>query len=270
MDGKELIKALHNGKRIYGTLIISPSPAWVEAVEGTGLDCVFLDTEHMPLDNHQLAWMCQAYKAKGIAPIVRITKPDPHEATKALHTGASAVVAPYVETAEEVEQLRAAVKLRPVKGKRLRGILSGSERPQEQLSSYLEKFNEGKALIANIESVPAIEALDEILAVPGLDGLLIGPHDLSCSLGVPEQYDHPLVVEAVHRIIEKARAKNVGVGVHNWPSAEGEIELAKAGLNLILHFSDMTMFRNALFRDLGKIRKALGDKVVSRLSEQAI
>jgi 4-hydroxy-2-oxoheptanedioate aldolase len=214
--------------------------------------------------------MCQAYKAKSIAPIVRITKPDPYEATKALYTGASAVVAPYVETVDEVEQLRAAVKLRPIKGRMLREMLSGSRKPQEGLAGYLEKYNEGKALIVNIESVPAIEALDDILAVPGLDGLLIGPHDLSCSLGVPKQYDHPLVIEAVQQIIGKARAKNIGVGVHNWPSAEGEIELAKAGLNLILHFSDMTLFRNALFRNLGRIRKALGDKVVSRPGEQAI
>ena len=71
---------------------------------------------------------------------------------------------------------------------------------------YVRKYNQNHVLLVNIESVPALEALDEILAVPGLDGVLLGPHDLSCSLGVPEQYDHPRFEKAVHELITKARA----------------------------------------------------------------
>jgi hypothetical protein len=64
---------------------------------------------------------------------------------------------------------------------------------EPSLRTYLERRNGDKILIVNIESVPAIEALDEIRAVPGLDAVLIGPHDLSCNLGIPEQYDHPRI-----------------------------------------------------------------------------
>jgi len=261
MNAKELIEALHSGQMVYGTLMVSPSPAFVDAVDGLDLDCIFIDTEHIPMDNFELGWMCQAYKALGMAPIVRIPSPDPYRAAQVLDTGASGIIAPYVETVEQVKQLRGAVKLRPLKGKKLQQILAGQSRPEETLADYLQEHNQSNALIVNIESVPAIEALDEILAVPGLDAVLIGPHDLSCSLGVPEQYDHPDFDKAMRVIIRKARAKSIGVGIHNCPSVEQEISLAKEGLNMILHFSDMVMFRKLLHHDLNILRQALGEEI---------
>jgi 4-hydroxy-2-oxoheptanedioate aldolase len=261
MDGKELAQALHSDKRIYGTLITSTSPKWVEVMAGLDIDCVFIDTEHIPMDWYELGWMCHAYKGLGFAPIVRVPRPDPLEVYRVLDIGEVGVVAAYIETAEQVRQLRGAVKLRPLKGKKLERILSGEARLEGEMVEYVSKFNEGKVLFVNIESVPAVEALDEILSVPDLDGVLIGPHDLSCSLGVPEQYDHPLFAEAVQKIIDKARAKNVGVGIHNLPRLDQEIRYSKAGINMILRLADMTLFRNALQEDLKKIRDGLGEKV---------
>ena len=128
------------------------------------------------------------------------------------------------------------------------------------MAEYVSKFNKCRVLLVNIESVPAIESLDEILSVPDLDGVLIGPHDLSCSLGIPEQYDHPCFAEAVQKIVEKARAKNIGVGIHNLPRLDQEIRYAKAGINMILHLADMMLFRNVLREDLKSIREGLGEK----------
>lgn len=151
------------------------------------------------------------------------------------------------------------MKLRPLKGKKLEEILAGRRKLDGEMAEYVPKFNEGSALLVNIESVPAVEALDEILAVPGLDGVLIGPHDLSCSLGVPEQYDHPLFDEAVMTITTKARAKNVGVAMHNMPLVEQDIKYGKAGINLILRRSDIELFRTALREDLSRLRHSLGE-----------
>jgi len=261
MNGKELVEALHSGRRIYGTLLTSPSPLWFNVLKQLNLDCIFLDTEHNTMDWHELGWMCRAYKAIGIAPIVRIPKADPFDACRVFDAGATGIVAAYVETPEQVNQLRGAAKLRPLKGKRLEQILSGEAELEGELADYVPKYNENHALLVNIESVPAVEALDEILAVPDLDGVLIGPHDLSCSLGVPEQYDHPLFEKTVLKIISKARAKNIGVGVHNLPRIEQEIRYAKAGLNMILRLIDMTLFRRALHEDLSKIRAGVGDGI---------
>jgi len=128
------------------------------------------------------------------------------------------------------------------------------------MAEYVSKFNKCRVLLVNIESIPAIESLDEILSVPDLDGVLIGPHDLSCSLGIPEQYDHPCFAEAVQKIVEKERAKNIGVGIHNLPRLDQEIRYAKAGINMILHLADMMLFRNVLREDLKSIREGLGEK----------
>ncbi len=260
MNGAELIQALHDGTRVYGTCVVSTSPKWPSMIAGVGLDFVFLDTEHMPIQRDQLAWMCQAYAALGLAPIVRIPEPDPYRACMALDGGAAGIIAPYVESVEQVRALRGAVKFRPLKGRRLYNMLEGKETLEDELDTYLAQGNAGRVMIVNIESIPALKILDEILDVPGVDALLIGPHDLSLNLGIPEQYGHPKFNEAVSTIIRKARAKNVGVGSHFSFGIDHEIRWAKEGANLILHSSDLFLVRDALAADLRKFHESLGDQ----------
>ena len=176
------------------------------------------------------------------------------------------MIGPYMETAEQVRGLVGAARWRPLKGRRLRDALADPNTLEPELSSYLEARNENTILIVNIESVPAIEHLDEILSVPGLDSVLIGPHDLSCSLGIPEQYRHPRFDEAVRTIFSKAREHGVGAGIHFWEGVDLEIEWSRAGGNLIMHSSDLALFGQSLKRELAEIRDALGD---SRSGDQA-
>jgi 2-keto-3-deoxy-L-rhamnonate aldolase RhmA len=259
----ELKDALHSGKRVYGTLVTSTSPKSIEALAGLDLDCVMIDTEHIPMGWHDLGWMCRAYRSLGIVPIVRIPRADPFDACRVLDMGAGGVVAAYIESADEVKLLRGAVKLRPLKGRKLEDILSGRRPLEGELEAYVRTRNENNILLVNIESVAAMENLDQILDVPDLDGLLIGPHDLSCSLGVPEQYDHPIFAEALLQIITKARARNVGVGVHNLPDMAQETRWGRAGLNLILHLSDVTLFRRGLHENLNALRTAFDEDASS-------
>ena len=165
LPAKIFAERLRRADRLYGTLIVSPSPHWVPVVASLGLDFVFIDTEHIPLDREKLAWMCQAYRAVGLPPIVRITSPDPYEACVALDGGAVGIVAPYVETPEQVRELVGAVKKRPLKGRTLARHLAG-EPLDSDLQAYVEKRAAPRTLIVNIESAPALAALDEILAVP--------------------------------------------------------------------------------------------------------
>jgi 2-keto-3-deoxy-L-rhamnonate aldolase RhmA len=188
---------------------------------------------------------------------VRIPSPDPYEVCKVLDGGAGGVVAPYVETVEQVEALVGAVKLRPLKGKRLAEALRDRNTLQPELRTYIEQRNADKILIANIESVPAIENLNALCAVPGLDAVLIGPHDLSCSLGIPEQYEHPRFDEAVRTIFRIARQHGVGAGIMYGQSVEQEIVWARAGANLLMHSSDLTILSRTLKAEIGELRKAL-------------
>jgi 4-hydroxy-2-oxoheptanedioate aldolase len=256
---QKLKAALHAGRPVNGTLVSSTAPRSMEAVAGLELDCVMIDTEHIPQGWAELGWMCRAYRSLGIVPLVRIPRADPFDACRVLDAGAGGVIASYIETAEEVRQLRGATKLRPLKGRKLDDLLAGRTELEGELAAYIAERNDHQLLLVNIESVAAIEALDEILAVPQLDAVLIGPHDLSCSLGVPEQYEHPLFMEAVRTIVTRARARNIGAGIHNLPTLEQELSWRKAGMNLILHLSDLMLFRQGLARGLQTLRQGAGD-----------
>ncbi|MBN2313708.1 MAG: hypothetical protein JXM79_07240 [Sedimentisphaerales bacterium] len=259
MDIQEFLGRLKKGQRLYGTAILSPSPLWPAAVRSTGVNFVFIDTEHIPLDRTTLAQMCVAYKGYGLPPLVRIPSPDPHEARKVLDGSASGILAPYIESPEQVRELVGAVKLRPLKGERLTEALQNQDTLGSNLKDYLKEWNKENFLMINIESVPAMERLDRILAEPGLDGIIIGPHDLSLSLGLPEQYRHPRFEEAVRHIISKARESDLSVGIHFSREAELQIQWAKAGANIIMHSSDIALFKQRLSEDVAAIRNALQD-----------
>ena len=261
MNGKELALALKKGDYAYGTCILSSSTLWPKVVASIDLDFVFIDTEHVPLDRGIVSCMCKMYNAVNLAPIVRIPSPDPYQASMVLDGGASGIIAPYIETAEQVRQLIGAVKNKPLKGVKLKNMLSEKEDFEPALIDYISEHNQEHVLIINIESVPAMEALDEILTVKGLDAVLIGPHDLSCSLGIPEQYQHHLFIQAVETIIEKTRAHNIGAGIHvsHAVGFDQEILWAKKGANLIMHGNDLMAFRNAIQEEIQRIKESLGE-----------
>ena len=261
MNSQQISSALKAGERVYGTLISAAAPHYPDRLRHAGLDFVFIDTEHIVIDDRDLSWMCRTYAAMNLMPLVRIPEPDPYRACKVLDGGAGGIVAPYVESVEQVQALRGAVKYRPLKGDKLAGVLDGTAGPSDEAATYLRNHNEGNLLVINIESVPAVENLDCLLQIPDIDSILMGPHDLSVSLEIPEQYDHPKFDQTVRLVIEKARAHGVGVGIHFWANLEQEIEWARCGANLFLHSGDVLLFVAALRRDLEEARSALGDSV---------
>ena len=270
MTVKNIREALHSGRFIYSTAIVSTSPQWTTVLCDSGIDFVFIDTEHIPIGRETLSWMCRAYAASGVPPVVRIPSPDPFEATKVLDGGAAGVIAPYIESPEQVRDLVGATRLRPLKGDRLQAALSDPSSMEPELRDYLERRNESTLLIINIESVPAVDRLDEILSVEGVDSVLIGPHDLSCSLGIPEQYDHPRFDEAVRTIFQIARHHNVGAGIHYWEGIDKEVEWSGAGGNLIMHSADITLFQKQLKADMNELRTKLGDDRDTRTGDSVI
>lgn len=245
---------------MYGTCITSTGPMWPAAIKRTGVDFVFIDTEHIPLGRNELAVLCQQFRALDITPIVRIPCPDPFLACQAIDGGALGVVAPYLESVDQVLELVGATKFRPLKGELLSKYLRGTEPIPEVVKTYVDNHNTENICIANIESVPAMEKLDEMLSVKGLDAVFIGPHDLSVSLGLPEQYDHPDFEEAVTTIIKKTRAKGVSIGIHFSLEPERQIKWIKAGANIVVHSFDVALFTQRLKHDFNIIRDAVGDQ----------
>ncbi len=265
MQGKQIRKRLRSGERVYGTHIVSlGNPVEARMKAEMEMDFVFICAEHMPIDRTEISMMCQFYSALGISPMVRIPYPSAHWANMFLDAGAQGIVAPYVETVEQVNDLVGAVRYRPIKGKFLNDVLSGKREFAPKLKTYLEDWNRNNYLIIGIESVEAINKLEELIDNDGVDGVFLGPHDITCSMEIPEEYDNPKFVETIKDVIRRCRKLNKGVGFH------GDLtNYLDTDLNFVLNKADVVWMRNTLNAEFRKLRKHFGD-TYQRWSETEI
>lgn len=232
MTGEELKSALSAGERVWGTMLMKSRAAeGSDAVAGLGLDFVIVDNEHSPYSRAETAAWVRTLKKMNIVPFVRVPIPASHYVTMALDAGAQGILAPYVETVEEVREVVGAAKYLPLKGEAVRRIVSTGEFPSDATREHLAERNKNNLLVIGIESVVAVERLEELLSVPGVDGAFVGPNDLSIQLGVPADYEHPTYLDAVARIHETCKAKGVPMVVHFF-----SYEMAKPWIERGAHF----------------------------------
>ncbi len=261
MNGQQLRAALAQRTRVYGIALEGyGQPRWPRFFSTIDLDYVFIDSEHTPQNRETIAWACQAYAAYGIAPLLRIPDPSPTQAAMALDAGAHGIIVPYVEDVNDVKALAGAVKYRPLKGRALADALDSGRFPNDETRQYLEDYNGHTNLIIMIESPAGIASLPEMLQINGVDAVLIGPHDLSVSHGVPEQYDHPTFVTAAQRVIQICQQNKTSVGIH---FVNGTMDRAAAwfqwGFNFICQRSDTLFVAQGATGELALLRERLGD-----------
>ena len=200
-----------------------------------------------------------AFTFTGVVPIIRIPIPDSHYVTMALDAGAQGVLAPYCETVEEVKEVVAAAKWRPLKGALVRKVMETGELPSEATKAYLENRNRNTVCIIGIESVPTIDNLENMLEVDGIDAIFVGPNDLSITLGIPDQYDHPDYEAALRRIIKICSAHGTHCLFHHQTVAMTQKWL-REGARFVLYSSDARTMHNG-FRDEFAAIKAVGDEL---------
>lgn len=264
MLGNKLRQCLHDGTQVYGTHVTYMSNMTsIGMLLNVGLDYAFLCGEHMSLDQIERAMLCRFFAASGVAPIVRISHPSAVEVAKALDVGAHGIVVPYVETVAQVREMVGAVHYRPLKGQKLEELMAAGGPQTPEMVNFFETFNANTFLIIGIESEPAFNRLDELISVNGVDGVFIGPHDMTTSIGYPEQYQHPKYQMIVKETIKKCRAANIGIGVHvqskNYPS-ELMKELMSLGMNWILDGADIIY----AVEGLSKRRSELGFSILGQ------
>jgi 2-keto-3-deoxy-L-rhamnonate aldolase RhmA len=239
MHGATLRAALRGGQqRVYGTMINFVRNPRAAALFGqVGLDFVVVDTEHAPNGRSETADAAAAFLSAGVCPILRVPHTEPHLTVMALDAGFHGVMVPYCETPEEVQAVVSAARLRPLKGALHARARDHGVFPSDASRAYLEKRNADTVVVIGIESVPALENLEKILDVPGVDALFIGPNDLSISLGIPLEYGHPRYVEAVEHIVRAAEARGIAAG----PQCQSEAELVawqEKGARFLVYSSD--------------------------------
>ena len=205
--------------------------------DGVGLDYVIIDTEHSPRSRGELGDYLTMFSTIEVAPIVRIPIPDSHYVTMAMDAGAQGVLAPYCETVSQVKEVVAATKWRPLKGEAVDRLIDSGQHISDATRAYLEDRNKNSVCIIGIESVAAVNNLENILDVPGIDGIFVGPNDLSISLGIPDQYDRQEYQNTVKSIIDTAGAHGIAVLVHHQTPELSTFWIGQ-GARFVLHGTD--------------------------------
>ncbi|WP_254273205.1 HpcH/HpaI aldolase family protein [Haloarcula marina] len=210
-----IASTLSSGGVALGLLDNTYSPTIVEFCGDLGLDFVWLDLEHGgpdPWDAGELEALLRAGERTGIDLLVRLPDTDPTLVRKALDCGVRTVFLPRVETADEVRAAVEAARFRYDGGPGKRGLGAPRARRWGLADDYVETEDRETLVGTTIETAAAVENLDEILAVPELGFVFVGPLDLSVSLGHPGELDHPDVREAVETVRSAAVEAGVPVG----------------------------------------------------------
>jgi 2-dehydro-3-deoxyglucarate aldolase/4-hydroxy-2-oxoheptanedioate aldolase len=202
---------MRRGQVCLGTVITFGDPAVTEAL-AADLDFLWLDGEHCPLSLEQIQGHLMAAKGSGAAVLVRVAWNDPVLIKPVLDAGADGIIVPLVRTADDVRRAVAACKY-PPEGVRGFGPRRPSRYGRRGGPEFLREANASVLTVAQVEHVEAVNNLDAILAVAGLSAILLGPNDLSASLGHGGQPGHPEVVGAIDTVLAKAGRAGVPVGL---------------------------------------------------------
>lgn len=182
-----------------------------------GLDFIMVDLEHGPLDMETLEDVFKVGRSLKLACFVRVPELTKGYVSRCLDLGATGVMVPMLESREEAEKLVRYAKYPPLGGRGFGGIGAHTHFrpiPQDETSAFMERANLETLTIAQIETKAAVENIDSIASVDGLDVLLIGPNDLSISMGYPGDLLGPKLTEAISRVAEAAKAHGKIFGMH--------------------------------------------------------
>lgn len=216
------IEKLRGPKPILGTIVSLPSPELSELLSLTGFDWLFIDMEHGTMSNGDAQRMVQAIK-NDCSAVVRVAENNPILIKQALDIGADGIIVPLVNTASQAQQAVSSAKYPPL-GNRSVGI-ARAHNYGINFADYIQHANDSVAVIIQIEHEEAVRNLDEILAVDGIDGVFIGPYDLSGSLNkLGDIFSEP-VQQAIQEVKAKCRKKNIPVGLFSQNPASIQDEL---------------------------------------------
>ncbi len=256
MKNKDLIarfrKKLQDGSAVYGPFMKTEDPMFVEIAGFSGFDFAILDMEHGPVSLQQQQNNIRTAVLSDLLPIVRVKDISENTIGSVLDIGACGIQVPHVDNAEQARQIVSYAKFFPLGSRGVCRFVRSAEYSNMERSQYFKEANDS-LIIAQLEGQKAIQNLDEILSVDGIDILFIGPYDLSQSLGVPGQIDNPIVEEKVREITTRAKEKGkvVGTFVDNIPNS---FKWKNAGIQYISYNTDAGIFLEACSQIISLIR----------------
>jgi len=250
---------LKQGRPAFGTWItLCPHPRIVKILSSAGFDFVILEMEHTDFSLPQIGTLAMLARECGLVPIVRppgIIKP--HDLTRPLDSGAQGLLLPAVETAEQMREIIRVTKYYPMGNRPMNLRGPHTDYIKAEPLQIIQHLNEQTLTVVMIESMKAIDNLDSIVSVEGVDCVMIGPDDLSQDLGVPGQLQHPKLLETYDVIFEVCRRHKVAYGLSAQSPEMAEAWVAK-GATWVPYQNDAAMIYNAVHSAVPKLMKIGG------------
>jgi 2-keto-3-deoxy-L-rhamnonate aldolase RhmA len=249
-----LKEKLKSGGLTLGSWITLGHPAIAEIMANAGFDWVVVDLEHSVISIDVAGDLIRTIDLCGVAPLVRLTSNDPDQIKRVMDAGAHGIVVPMVNTPDDAIRAVGATRYAPAG---FRGVgLGRAHGYGAAFQDYLTWQRNGPVVIVQIEHKDAIDRLDEILAVPGVDGLIIGPYDLSCSMGIPGEFGHAAFVNAMKRIREAGHRRGCAVGLHIVePDLQQLEQTVRDGYNFIAYSVDIRMLDACVRQGIAKSKE---------------
>ena len=243
-------KRVQAGEVLIGSWIQTGSPAAAEILAEAGFDWVAVDMEHSSIQIDEFASVARGIYGRGAATAARVRENDTLAIRQVLDMGAECVIVPLVNNAEDARRAVRAAKY-PPEGVRGFGYARMNNWGKD-FDKYAASANEDIAVIVMIESKEAVENIDEILEVDGVDGVFIGPYDMSGSYGIPGQTGNPIIVDACNKVAEACLRHGKAAGQHIVRVTKENVEAAlKAGYKFIALGCDIVFLGTAAENMLG-------------------
>ena len=223
----------------------------------SGYDWLFIDMEHNSMDIDIASQISVAAQDAGITPIVRVPDFAHHHATRVLDCGAMGVVFPHVENADIAKKL-VSYCLYPPKGHRsMTGVLPQLDFKQQPIADVASTINKNMLIVIMLESPEAIDNVDSIAAIDGVDVVLIGTNDLCMEMSIPGDYSNPKVKDAYIKVIEACKKYGKTPGMGGVYNEELMSEYIKMGMKFILSGSDLSFMMQSASQRSNKLRSFL-------------
>lgn len=212
MRENSLKRKLAAGQTALGPFLICSEPKLAEICGLAGFDFIIADCEHGPISMESAESLCRAADAAGITPIVRVRKNDGPQIQRALDIGSGGVQVPQIESRADAEAAVRGAKYKPLGQRGLSFYTRAGDFMVFGSAGYTDRLNAEQMLVVHVEGISGIEKLEEIIAVPHLDVIFLGPYDLSQSLGIPGQVRNPKVLGLMKEATKRIRASGKFVG----------------------------------------------------------
>jgi 2-keto-3-deoxy-L-rhamnonate aldolase RhmA len=246
-----------NKKITIGSWITLGNVGIAEILANAGFDWLVVDLEHTTISLEQAGEIIRTIELSGVPSLVRLTSNDENQIKRVMDAGAQGIVVPMVKNTKDAASAVAATRYPPLGN---RGV--GLARAQQYGASFKEylawqaDINSGPIVVVQIEHIDAVDNLKEILSVSGVDAFIIGPYDLSCSMGIPGEFENPKFIKTMERIVNISNELNAVSGLHVIePDKEQLNKAIEVGYKFIAYSVDIRMLDVAARNGLNEYRR---------------